>query len=285
MIFEKCEARGPMRAAMLSLLLCACASSAPPAVVAPVCPPQQRQVRAPLASDTDRTLYALGLIMGQRLGDFSLTPEELAVVQGGMTDQVTGATRLVELRRWGEHVNELAHERVAARLTRERERGRAYAAQAEQQPGARRLPSGLIFRELREGNGAHPGSRDVARVHYRGTLVDGTEFDASYDSDGSSHPVEFPLDGVIQCWQEGIPLMTVGSRAVLVCPSEIAYGERGQRGIPPGATLTFEVELLSAHAPEAPHAESSASPAPTTAPPSAPPSARPPASPRVSPRR
>ncbi len=261
-----------MRSATLCLasLLCACASSAPPAQTAPVaphvCPPTQSRAPAPIAGDRDSTLYALGLVMGQRLGDFSLTREELEVVQRGVTDQVTNAPRAVELRRWGESINELAHERVAARLTQERERGRVYAEQVEREPGARRMPSGLIFRELRAGAGQHPGARDVVRVHYRGTLVDGSVFDTSYDAEGNGQPVEFPLDGVIRCWQEGITLMTVGSRAVLVCPSEIAYGERGQRGIPPGATLTFEVELHATHEPEASPPQMRAMPADAGAP-------------------
>lgn len=273
-----------MRSATLCLasLFCACASGAPPAqtaplaqsapvaqtapVAQPVCPPPQERARAPITSDRDSTLYALGLVMGQRLGDFSLTSEELEVVQRGVTDQVTNAPRAVELRRWGERINEMAHERIAARLTQERERGRVYGEQAEREPGARRMPSGLIIRELRAGTGQRPGARDVVRVNYRGTLIDGSEFDSSYDAGGNSQPVEFPLDGVIRCWQEGITLMTVGSRAVLVCPAEIAYGERGQRGIPPGATLTFEVELLATREPEAMPPQMRAMPADAGAP-------------------
>ncbi len=199
---------------------------------------------SPLRTDQDKTLYALGLIMGQRLGDFNLTPPELAIVQRGIADQVTGAPKQVEIREWGPRVNELARSRVEGRGEQEKTRGRQYAERAAQEPGARRLPSGLVFREIRAGNGPQPRESDTVRVNYRGTLIDGTEFDSSYGANGLGQPVEFPLNGVIRCWTEGVALMHVGGKAKLVCPSDIAYGDRGQRGIPPGATLTFEVELV-----------------------------------------
>lgn len=240
---------------------------------APAAAPAAHGSTGPLATDQDKTLYALGLVMGQRLGDFNLTPAELAVVQRGINDQVTGAPKVVELREWGPRINDLARARVESRGEQEKTRGRAYAERAAQEQGARRLPSGLVFRELRAGNGAQPRETDTVRVNYRGTLIDGTEFDSSYGSNGLGQPVEFPLNGVIRCWTEGVALMHVGGKAKLVCPSDIAYGERGQRGIPPGATLTFEVELVSitpAAAPEAPPVPSAVSPSapPANAPPS-----------------
>lgn len=103
--------------------------------------------------------------------------------------------------------------------------------------------SGLRYRSMKDGGGASPSASDVVRVHYRGTLADGTEFDSSYRR-GS--PAEFPLNRVIRCWTEGVQMMKVGGKAQLTCPPAIAYGERGTPGgpIPPNATLTFEVELL-----------------------------------------
>ena len=103
--------------------------------------------------------------------------------------------------------------------------------------------SGLQFKLLRAGQGASPAASDVVKVHYRGTLADGKEFDSSY-SRGA--PAEFPLNRVIKCWTEGVQKMQVGAKAQLTCPPAIAYGERGAGGvIPPNATLNFEVELLS----------------------------------------
>jgi len=102
--------------------------------------------------------------------------------------------------------------------------------------------SGLIYESLKDGAGASPVASDVVRVHYRGTLLDGKEFDSSYQR---GQPAEFPLNRVIKCWTEGVQLMKPGGKARLTCPPGIAYGERGAGGvIPPNATLLFEVEML-----------------------------------------
>lgn len=103
--------------------------------------------------------------------------------------------------------------------------------------------SGLVYQSLREGSGASPAPTDRVKVHYRGTLLDGREFDSSY---ARNEPAEFPLDRVIPCWTEAVQRMKVGGKAHLRCPSSIAYGERGagQGLIPPNATLVFDVELL-----------------------------------------
>jgi FKBP-type peptidyl-prolyl cis-trans isomerase FkpA len=103
--------------------------------------------------------------------------------------------------------------------------------------------SGLIYKSLKDGSGASPVPTDVVKVHYRGTLQDGTEFDSSLKR---GQPAEFPLNRVIKCWTEGVQKMKVGGKAQLTCPPGIAYGERGTPGgpIPPNATLNFEVELL-----------------------------------------
>ena len=116
------------------------------------------------------------------------------------------------------------------------------AAIAAKEKDAVVTPSGLVYRALREGKGASPTAADIVKVHYRGTLANGTEFDSSYKR---NEPAQFPLAGVIPCWTEGVQRMKVGGKAQLVCPAAIAYGARGAGGvIPPNATLKFEVELL-----------------------------------------
>ena len=116
------------------------------------------------------------------------------------------------------------------------------AAAAAKEKGAVVTPSGLVYRSLRDGSGASPTPADVVKVHYRGTLANGTEFDSSYKR---NEPAQFPLSGVIPCWTEGVQRMKVGGKSQLVCPPGIAYGARGAGGvIPPNATLQFEVELL-----------------------------------------
>lgn len=115
---------------------------------------------------------------------------------------------------------------------------KAAAAEA----GAVVTDSGLVFRSLKDGSGRSPAATDTVRVHYRGTLTDGKEFDSSIKR---GQPAEFPLNRVIPCWTEGVQRIKVGGKAKLTCPAGIAYGERGAGGvIPPNATLVFEVELL-----------------------------------------
>ncbi len=117
------------------------------------------------------------------------------------------------------------------------------AANAAKEPGAEVSASGLVYRSLKQGTGTSPRATDVVKVHYRGTFPDGKEFDSSI---ARGKPAEFPLNGVIKCWTEGVQRMKVGGKAKLTCPAAIAYGERGAGGglIPPNATLHFEVELL-----------------------------------------
>jgi FKBP-type peptidyl-prolyl cis-trans isomerase FkpA len=117
------------------------------------------------------------------------------------------------------------------------------AAAAAKEAGAVVTKSGLVYRSLKDGTGAQPASpTDVVKVHYRGTLPNGTEFDSSYKRNA---PIDFPLNRVIPCWTEGVQLMKVGGKAKLTCPPSIAYGANGAGGvIPPNATLHFEVELL-----------------------------------------
>jgi FKBP-type peptidyl-prolyl cis-trans isomerase FkpA len=116
------------------------------------------------------------------------------------------------------------------------------AQAAAKEPGAQVTSTGLVYRSLKEGQGANPAASDTVKVHYRGTFPDGREFDSSFKR---GEPIQFPLTGVIRCWTEGVQKMKVGGKAKLTCPPAIAYGPRGAGGvIPPNATLVFEVELL-----------------------------------------
>ena len=115
-------------------------------------------------------------------------------------------------------------------------------ASAQTAPAPTVTASGLSFQSIKDGTGLSPSATDTVRVHYRGTFMDGREFDSSYQR---GRPAEFALNRVIKCWTEGVGLMKTGGKAKLTCPSSIAYGERGAGGvIPPNATLVFEVELL-----------------------------------------
>ncbi len=118
----------------------------------------------------------------------------------------------------------------------------AVTTAAAKEAGAVVTASGLVYRSLKEGTGASPKATDKVTVHYKGTFPDGREFDSSYKR---GQPIDFPLNGVIPCWTEGVQRMKAGGTAKLTCPPDIAYGARGAGGvIPPNATLVFEVELL-----------------------------------------
>ena len=119
----------------------------------------------------------------------------------------------------------------------------AAIAAATKEAGAQVTKSGLVYLAMKEGTGSSPKATDKVKVHYKGTFPDGKEFDSSYKR---NEPTEFPLNGVIPCWTEGVQLMKTGGKAKLTCPSAIAYGQRGAGGvIPPNATLVFEIELLA----------------------------------------
>ena len=115
------------------------------------------------------------------------------------------------------------------------------AAKAAKEPDAVVTASGLVYKSIKDGTGTSPKATDTVKVNYRGTFPDGKEFDSSKPG----QPAEFPLNGVIKCWTEGVQMMKPGGKAKLTCPAPIAYGERGAAGvIPPNATLVFEIELL-----------------------------------------
>jgi FKBP-type peptidyl-prolyl cis-trans isomerase FkpA len=109
------------------------------------------------------------------------------------------------------------------------------------EPKEEKTASGIVITTIKEGTGASPKASDTVKVHYRGTLVNGKEFDSSY---GRGQPASFPLNRVIPCWTEGVQTIKLGGKSKLVCPPNLAYGSRGVPGIPPDSTLIFEVELL-----------------------------------------
>ena len=201
--------------------------------------PAFAQAPAP-ATEEEKAVYALGLIVHSQLAPFELTAAEIALVQRALADAQAGKPA-VDLGTYGPKTQELAKVRGERRAGVEKEKGKAFAEAAAKAPGAVKTASGLVYLETQAGKGASPKPTDKVKVHYRGTLVDGTEFDSSIKR---GQPAEFPLNGVIPCWTEGLQKMKVGGKAKLVCPSDIAYGDRGRPSIPPGATLAFEVELL-----------------------------------------
>ncbi|UCD67163.1 MAG: FKBP-type peptidyl-prolyl cis-trans isomerase, partial [Betaproteobacteria bacterium] len=148
----------------------------------------------------------------------------------------------VDMQTYGPKINELAQQRVAVVAKQQTEESKALLDKAAGEPGAVTTKSGAIVVPLKEGTGPNPRAEDTVKVHYHGTLIDGTVFDSSVDR---GVPATFPLANVIKCWTEGVQEIKVGGKARLVCPADIAYGNRGAPPkIGPGATLIFEVELL-----------------------------------------
>lgn len=205
-----------------------------------------------LQTDDQKTLYTVGQMVGRNLAPFKLAPEEMAIVKAGIDDALAGRPAAVPIEQYGPRIQQFLQQRAAsaqadpqkqAALDEQKKKGAAFQQSAAAEPGARVLPAGTIIRTLVAGTGAKPsGPGATVKVHYRGTLIDGKEFDSSI---ARGEPTEFRLDGVIPCWTEGVGVMQVGEKARLVCPPDRAYGERGAGAdIPPGATLVFEVELL-----------------------------------------
>jgi FKBP-type peptidyl-prolyl cis-trans isomerase FkpA len=199
--------------------------------------------KAPSTED-EKTLYTLGMLLGRNLGTFNLTPEELEYVKSGLSDMVLKKEHQVDLDKYGPKVDALARKRGQERVAVEKENAKKYLDQAAREPGAVVSPSGMVFRSISPGTGEMPKPTDRVSVQYEGRLTDGTVFDSTKKRGGV--PATFPLNGVIKCWTEGVGKMKVGEKAELTCPSTIAYGDSGRPPtIPGGATLIFDVELVS----------------------------------------
>ncbi|PYN30665.1 MAG: peptidylprolyl isomerase [Candidatus Rokuibacteriota bacterium] len=195
-----------------------------------------------LKTDDQKTLYALGLVISQNLAGFNLSPSDLESVLAGVSDGVLKKDYKVDVQTYAPKISQLQASRAGATAAVEKKAGQAFLDRAASEKGATRTASGLIITTLKPGTGPSPKATDKVKVHYHGTLTDGTVFDSSVQR---GEPIVLPLNGVIRCWSEGVQLMKVGGKSKLVCPSEIAYGDQGRPPtIKPGATLVFEVELL-----------------------------------------
>ena len=198
---------------------------------------------AELATFEDSASYAVGLNMGRQVARTGAELELPALLRG-LSDAFEERPAAIADTALEPLLRELTR-RLDEENRREQEAtvtaGNEYREANANRPGVQTTASGLQYEVLEEGSGPKPAATDRVRVHYRGTLIDGTEFDASYDGD----PVSFLLNGVIPGWTEGVQLMSVGSKYRFVLPPNLGYGARGSPPvIPPNATLIFEVELL-----------------------------------------
>jgi len=193
-------------------------------------------------TEEQKTLYMLGIMVSANLSTFAFTPDEVALIQSGLSDGLLGADPKVEAEVYGPMIQPMLQARAAASMEKERTAGTAFLAEAEKESGAVKTETGLIYVEMTAGSGASPAATDNVRVHYVGKLRDGKVFDSSRVK---NEPADFELGRVAPCFGEGLQKMKVGGTSKLVCPPALAYGDRGVPGrIPPGAVLVFEVELL-----------------------------------------
>jgi len=192
-------------------------------------------------TEEQKTIYAIGLSMAQSLSSLDLSPAEIEILKRAFSDAAAGKPA-VKLEDYTPKFQAFSQSRSVRAAAKQKIVAKAYLDKAAMEQGATKTPSGLVYRELVPGTGASPKATDKVKVNYRGTLTNGTEFDSSYKRNQAA---EFPLNGVIPCWTEGVQRMKVGGKSQLVCPADIAYGDRGS---PPlisgGATLIFEIELL-----------------------------------------
>jgi FKBP-type peptidyl-prolyl cis-trans isomerase FklB len=195
----------------------------------------------------DKLSYALGADMGNNLKKFEIDVNADVYIKG-MKDAMSGGKVLLT----DEEIKALIvslqkdlqtkqQEKMKAQGEKNKKEGEAFLAENKKKEGVKTLPSGLEYKVITEGKGKSPKDTDTVTVHYKGTLIDGTEFDSSYKR---NEPATFPVNGVIKGWTEALQLMKEGSKWQLFIPANLAYGDAGRPGIPPNSVLIFEVDLL-----------------------------------------
>jgi len=200
-------------------------------------------------TDEQKTFYALGLAINNSLSNFNLSEPEFELVKSGIADGFFKRPPKVDLKAFGLKISELQQARASVIAEAEKKVGAAFLAKAATEPGAKKTESGAILITIKEGNGATPKIADIVKLHYLGTLVDGTVFDDSAKQGGN--PATLRVNEMSKCWVEGIQQIKVGGKSKLVCPSNLGYRDKGLPPlIKPGATLVFEIALLEVEVPK-----------------------------------
>ena len=199
-----------------------------------------------LKSDVDSVSYAIGVSTGlgykENLKTLPGGEANVDALIAGFIQAIKGDSTKMNMEQAREYMQKYFVEASAKEANKTKEEGEKFLAENKKKSGVITTESGLQYQVITEGTGAKPTAEDHVKVHYTGTLLDGTKFDSSVDR---GEPAEFPVSQVIKGWTEGLQLMPVGSKYIFWIPSDLAYGDRGAgQMIKPNSTLKFEVELL-----------------------------------------
>ena len=216
-----------------------------------------QEKKTPLKDQKDKSSYAIGLNIGMNFNKqkIAINPD---VFVAGVKDGLAGKPQMTEaeVRETMTNLEKDMESKQKEASQKNASNGEKFLAENKKKEGVKTTASGLQYKVIKEGTGPQPKATDTVTVNYRGTLIDGTEFDSSYKR---GQPATFPLNAVIKGWTEGLQLMKVGSKYQIFIPASLGYGERGAGAdIGPNSTLIFEVELMDTKAAGGP------SPAPTT---------------------
>jgi FKBP-type peptidyl-prolyl cis-trans isomerase FklB len=202
----------------------------------------------PFKDTKEKASYSIGVSIGKNFKTQG-ADLNLEIVLQGMKDAVEGKKTLMTdqeiqetMMSFSSQMRAKVQEKQKEAGEKNRKEGEAFLAENKKKDGVKTTPSGLQYKVITQGTGPKPATNDTVVTHYRGTLIDGTEFDSSYKR---GEPATFPVTGVIKGWTEALQLMPVGSKWQLFIPSEIAYGPSGRPSIPPSSTLLFDLELIS----------------------------------------
>lgn len=203
--------------------------------------------KSPFKDQKEKVSYSIGANIGSNFKEQSIDVD-VDVLARGMRDALAGKALLDKaqlqetLTAFQQQLRGVQEQKRKEQADKNKKEGDAFLTDNKKKEGVITLPSGLQYKVIKPGAGDLPKATDTVTTHYRGTLLDGTEFDSSLKK---NEPQTFPVTGVIKGWQEALQLMKAGSKWQLFIPGELAYGERGRPGIPPNATLIFEIELIS----------------------------------------
>lgn len=203
---------------------------------------------SPFKNSTDKASYALGMNVAKSLRMNNVTDINVDIYMRAFKDGLAGKTMQMTEEQMRETLMAFQQEVRSKALDKNKKDGEAFLAANKSKEGVVTTASGLQYKIETKGTGKVPSTNDTVVCHYRGTLIDGTEFDSSYKR---SEPSSFGVTGVIKGWTEALLMMPVGSKWKLFIPSDLAYGERGRPGIPPNSTLLFDIELVSIKDPAA----------------------------------